>query len=149
VLQKKITHTGHVLTKKTLDNIGARIEASLKICYISWLFIVECQEVYSMLQKIVEICNPTKWQLYIVFCLHTVKQKFDTAGSFRNLCLMVYLTQNLTFYFDEAWFTLSGYVNSQNNRWTNGQQRILMLFVKCLYTIWNSECDLQLVLGEE
>jgi hypothetical protein len=35
----------------------------------------------------------------------------------------------LTFYSDKAWYTLSGYVNSQNNRYWSTE--ILMLFMKC------------------
>jgi hypothetical protein len=36
---------------------------------------------------------------------------------FCKLYMTVFLTQNLTFFTDEAWFHLSGYINAQNNRY--------------------------------
>jgi hypothetical protein len=41
-------------------------------------------------------------------------QEFDTVDGFRKQYSIDFLTQN--FYSDEAWFTSSGYINSENNR---------------------------------
>jgi hypothetical protein len=45
------------------------------------------------------------------FCLQTPKQEFVTIGGFEESVSSSLLDPVLMFYSDEAWFTLSGYVN--------------------------------------
>jgi hypothetical protein len=73
-----------------------------------------------------------------------VKQEFDTCG-FRNLFNGL-LYPELTFNSDKAWFTLSRYVNSQNNRYWYTEvhhaiQEVPVHDVKV-------KCGAQLVLGK-
>jgi hypothetical protein len=65
--------------------------------------------------------NFLKSQLYKATTVHNLlpqncKSGQDTAGDFKNKYLKGFFYPKLMFYYDKAWYTVSRYVNSQNNR---------------------------------
>jgi hypothetical protein len=82
--------------------------------------------------------------MIITYYLH-----FMTTGLLHKGAVVGYqlLPDKPTKYFAGSSMIYINRVHKQSKQVT-GWQKILMLFTKCLYMIWKSECGVQLVLGK-
>jgi hypothetical protein len=116
-LDKKYTRQNAVPTEETLHEIGARLEHSPR-------------KSLTRLAQQAQVSKTTAWRatknLHLRPCEITQIQvieegKYGRRTHFCNWFLQAVhdgvLDPKLTFFTDEAWFHLSGYINAQNNRY--------------------------------
>jgi inhibitor of nuclear factor kappa-B kinase subunit alpha len=120
VLDKKYSRQNAVLTEEVLDEIGARLEHSPP-------------KSLARLAQEVKVSTTTAWKATKILHLLPYKITQDQAIEegdcqrrihFCNWFLRAVhdgiLDPKLTFFTDEAWFHLSGYINAQNSKyWSN------------------------------
>jgi hypothetical protein len=116
-LDKKYARQNAVLTEETLDEIGARLEHSLR-------------KSLARLAQQAQLSKTTAWRatknLHVRPCKITQVQVIEEGDygrrtHFRNWFLQAVhdgiLDPKLTCFTDEAWFHLSWYINAQINRY--------------------------------
>jgi hypothetical protein len=131
-LDKKCTRQNAVLTEETLDEIGARLEHSPR-------------KSLARLAQQAQVSKTTAWRAtknlhllpYKIAQVQVIEEgDYGRRTHFCNWFLQAVhdgvLDPKLTFFTDEAWFHLSGYINAQNNRyWSsiNPRQTFEVLFM--------------------
>jgi hypothetical protein len=116
-LDKKYTRQNAVLTKETPDRTGARLEHSPR-------------KSLARLAQQAQVLKTTAWRAtknlhlrpYKITQVQVTEEgDYGRRTHFCNWFLQTVhddiLDQKLTFFNDEAWFHLSGYINAQNNRY--------------------------------
>jgi hypothetical protein len=116
-LGKKYTRQNAVLTEETLDKTGARLKHSPR-------------KSLARLAYQVEVSKTTAWRAtknlhlwpYEITQVQVIEEgDYGRRTHFWNWFLQAahdgVLDPKLTFFIDEAWFHLSGYINAQNNRY--------------------------------
>jgi hypothetical protein len=116
-LDKKYTRQNAVLTEETLDEIGARLKYSPR-------------KSLARLAQHVQVSKTTAWRAtknlhvrpYKITQVQVIEEcDYGRRTHFCNCFLQEVhggvLDPKLTFFTDEAWFHLSGYINAQNNRY--------------------------------
>jgi transposase len=112
---KRHKHWRRMLTKEKLDDIGARFEhtprKSLK------RLTQETGVSKSSARTATQLLKLWPYKTTIIHAL----QPHDPASRVRfcNWFLQSVIDPQLTFFSDEAWFHLQGYINTQNNRYWN------------------------------
>jgi hypothetical protein len=116
-LDKKYTRQNAVLTEEMLDETGARLEHS------------PCKFLARLAQQ-AQVSKTTAWRAtknshlrpYKITQVQVIEEcDYGRRTHFWNCFLQAVhggvLDPKLTFFTDEAWFHLSGYINAQNNRY--------------------------------
>lgn len=122
VLDRKHRRPRRVLTEETLDNVGHALERSPRksVRRLSQQMGIS----YGSVQKATRLL---KLQPYKI----TAVQELKTGDPAKRLQFCEWVLKSvhdgeidpyLIFFSDESWFHLSGYVNSQNNRYWNSQK---------------------------
>jgi hypothetical protein len=118
-LDKKYTRQNAVLTEETLDEIGARLEHSPR-------------KSLTQLPQQGHVSKTTAWRAtenlylrqYKITQVQVIEEcNYGRRTHFCNWFLQVVhdgvLDPKLTFFTDEAWFHLSGYINAHNRYWSS------------------------------
>jgi hypothetical protein len=116
-LDKKYTRQNAVLTEETFDETEARLEHSPR-------------KSLARLAQQAQVSKTTAWRAttnlhlrpYKITQVHAIEEwDYGRRTHFLNWFLKAIhdgvLDPKLTFFTDEAWFHLSGYINAQNNRY--------------------------------
>jgi hypothetical protein len=121
LIDKKQNHKLRVLAEENLDDIGARLEhtprKSLKRL---------AQQTRVSKSSVRTATQLLKLGAYKTTVIHTLQPR-DAAGRVRFYSWFLQsvvggeVNPQLTFFSDEAWFHLQGYINTRNNRYWNSQ----------------------------
>jgi hypothetical protein len=113
VLDKKKFRKRYVLTEEKLDDIGARLEASPKKS--SRLLALQCRLAECTAHTGTKFLKLPPDETTTVVLPPDCEARVRYCMWFQESAFKGLFNPELTLYSDEVWYTLSGYVNSQND----------------------------------
>jgi hypothetical protein len=122
VLDKNKSWKRYVLTEEKLDDIRARLEASPKKPFR--LLALQCRLAECTAHTGTKFLKLRSDETAIVVLPPDCEARVRYCMWFQESAFKGLFNPELTLYSDEAWYTLSGYVNSLNNRYWSTESHL-------------------------